>query len=45
MAYRHTAISYFLRAVLVAPVIGLAFLPRGSVLKVITLKLLPLLPP
>jgi hypothetical protein len=37
-----TAISSFPRAVLVTPVIGLVFLPRGSVLTVTILQLLPL---
>jgi hypothetical protein len=45
MAYRHTSISSFLRAVLVTSIIGLTPLPRGSDLMVITLKLLLLLPP
>jgi hypothetical protein len=40
-AYRHTIISSLPRAELVTPVIGLTFLPRGSVLTVITLQLLP----
>jgi hypothetical protein len=35
----------FQTTVFVTSVIGLAFLPRGSVLMMITLKLLPLLPP
>jgi hypothetical protein len=43
-AYRHTAISSP-RAVLVTSVIGLAILPCGSFLTVITLQLFPLLPP
>jgi hypothetical protein len=44
-AYRHNVISSFLRAVLVMSVIGLVFLPHGSVLMVIILQLLPLIPP
>jgi hypothetical protein len=35
----------FRRVVLVTSVIGLAFLPRGSVLTMITPELLPILPP
>jgi hypothetical protein len=38
----HVAISSFPRAVHVTFVNGLAFLPRGSVLTVIILRLLPL---
>jgi hypothetical protein len=44
IAYRHTAISSFLRAELVTSVIGLTFPPRVSFLTVIILRLLPLLP-
>jgi hypothetical protein len=43
MAYRRTDVYYFPKAVLVTSVIGLTFLPRGSLLTVITLQLL--LPP
>jgi hypothetical protein len=45
IAYRLTAISSFPRAVLVKSLIGLAFLPRGSVLMVIIFQSLPQLPP
>jgi hypothetical protein len=45
MAYRHTAISSFQRAVLVPSMIGLTLLPRGTDFMVIPLQLLPLLPP
>jgi hypothetical protein len=45
IAYRRTTTSSFPRAVLVTSVIGLAFLPCGSVLMESTLQLLPLLPP
>jgi hypothetical protein len=41
MVYRRTAISHFTRAVLMASVSGLGFRPRGTVLTVITLQLLP----
>jgi hypothetical protein len=45
VAYRCTVISSFLRTVLAMSVIGLGFLPCGTVFTVITPKLLLLLPP
>jgi hypothetical protein len=44
MAYRISAISSFVRAVLVTSVMGYSILPRGSILTVITLQLLPFIP-
>jgi hypothetical protein len=44
MAYRISAMSSFLRTVLVISVMGFTILPCGSVLTVITLQLLPFVP-
>jgi hypothetical protein len=45
MAYRHTAIYFFLGAVLAMSVIDLTFLPMAQLFEVFTLPPLLLLPP